>query len=185
MRHKRRILILYSLYFIGIYVIFKVCFSQNDHEKLQNPDCTQKPFPAVNLSQTLHSLDKKFAYVWYATDNIYLCSALVAMKQLKKLRKSTNMRVDYVLIFSSDDFLDARSKLLEAWVANGGIIQEFEPLGQYLKSGYYKKCLQKFHAMLLFEYSRVVIMDSDGIANHDLGRRPFDSRVLDRCPPDF
>ena len=121
MRPKRHILILYSLFFIGIYVIFKVCISQNGHQK---PDCTQKPFPAVNLSQTLHSLDKKFAYVWYATDNIYLCSALVAMKHLKNLRKATNMRVDYVLIFSNDDFLDARSKLLEAWVANGGIIQD-------------------------------------------------------------
>ena len=167
MRHKKRILILYSLYFIGAYVIFKVCVSQNG-QKLQNPDCTQKPFPPVNASQISKSMDRKFAYVWYATDNIYLCSALVAMKQLKNLRKSTNLRIDYVLIFSNEDFLDARSKLLDAWVANGGIIQEFEPLGQYLKSGYYKKCLQKFHAMLLFEYSRVIIMDSDGIANHDL-----------------
>ena len=50
----------------------------------------------------------------------------------------------------------------------GGIIKEFKPLGHHLSDRYYKRCYQKFHAMLLAEYQRVIIMDSDGLTNQNL-----------------
>ena len=51
---------------------------------------------------------------------------------------------------------------------SGGIIKEFKPLGHHLSDRYYKRCYQKFHAILLTEYQRVIIMDSDGLTQHNL-----------------
>ena len=129
-------------------------------------DCIQEPFRPTKVNQSLNDLSKKYAYVWYATSNPYFCSAIVALKYLKKLRNGTNLKVDYVLTYSKADSLN--TNLMNQWKANGGILRNFDGLGQYLNNGYYKKCLQKFRAMLLFEYQRVIIMDSDGIANHNL-----------------
>ena len=76
-------------------------------------DCIQKPFPA--LSNTTKSNDR-FAYVWYATQNTYLCSALAALKHLQNLRASqTNpdLNVDYVLIYSEGDLRDVKQDTSE------------------------------------------------------------------------
>lgn len=126
-------------------------------------NCIQNTFPSLNT--TTNTLDT-FAYVWYATSNSYFCSAIVAMKHLQKLRKGSDLKVDFVLTYSKGDLL--KPELIDQWKSNGGILREFDGLAQYLHHGYYKKCLQKFRAMLLFEYKRVIIMDSDGIANHNL-----------------
>ena len=54
-----------------------------DHSNL---NCYTRPFQEMDYI-TVKSNKTKFAYVWYATGgNTYLCSALVAMKQMKALR---------------------------------------------------------------------------------------------------
>lgn len=50
-------------------------------------------YPAPSGTVHLHQMDRPskrdtFAYVWYATSSAYLCSALVAMKQLQNIRRS-------------------------------------------------------------------------------------------------
>ena len=84
-----------------------------------NLNCYQKPFQNLDLKPTTNFTNAStFAYVWYATENNYLCSALVAMKHLQNLRKNFDLKVDYVLIFSKEDFnaFDSNGqKLLEEW----------------------------------------------------------------------
>ena len=47
----------------------------------------------------------EFAYIWYATDNEYLCSALAALHLLQLWRNSAKLTaVDYVLMIVVGDF---------------------------------------------------------------------------------
>lgn len=51
--------------------------------------------------------EKKFAYVWYASSDVYLCSAMTALKITKDLRsqeKSSHLKVDFVLMLVESDF---------------------------------------------------------------------------------
>ena len=64
----------------------------------------------------------EFAYVWYATDNEYLCSALVALHLLQLWRNSAKLTVDYVLMIVEGDFSKPKSKKqLTKWISKGNI----------------------------------------------------------------
>ena len=83
-----------------------------------NLNCYQKPFENLGLKPATINDTNQYAYVWYATQNNYLCSALVALKHLQSFRNDSDFKVDYVLIFSKEDFNafdDNGQKLLEEW----------------------------------------------------------------------
>ena len=62
----------------------------------------------------------QFAYVWYATDNEYLCSALVALHLLQLWRNSAKFKVDYVLMIIQGDFRRLKQqKLINRWIEKG------------------------------------------------------------------
>jgi alpha-N-acetylglucosamine transferase len=58
--------------------------------------------------------------------------------------------------------------MFEMWQAEGGILRNFDSLSQHLVDDYYKGCYEKLYVFKLVEYTRVIIMDSDGIAVNDL-----------------
>ena len=85
-----------------------------DHSNL---NCYTRPFQEMDYI-TVKSNKTKFAYVWYATGgNTYLCSALVAMKQMKTLRSSAKLECEYVLLYSKDD--ESGKNIREDWLKEG------------------------------------------------------------------
>ena len=85
-----------------------------DHSNL---NCYTRPFQEMDYI-TVKSNKTKFAYVWYATGgNTYLCSALVAMKQMKALRSSAKLECEYVLLYSKDD--ESGKNIREDWLKEG------------------------------------------------------------------
>lgn len=111
--------------------------------------------------------DIKFAYVWYATNTEYFCSALAALEFLQTYRKSSSLQVDYVLMMD-EDTLAALKKMIHQWVLKGGLIKKIPSLQFYINDKYYKKCYQKFQSFLLIEYQRIIYMDSDGFPLQNL-----------------
>jgi hypothetical protein len=49
-------------------------------------NCGQAPLDSVDPSMTSSLGQKRFAYAWYVSRTSYHCSALVALKMLKKVR---------------------------------------------------------------------------------------------------
>ena len=85
-----------------------------DHSNL---NCYTRPFQEMDYI-TVKSDKTKFAYAWYATGgNTYLCSALVAMKQMKALRSSAKLECEYVLLYSKDD--ESGKNIREDWQIEG------------------------------------------------------------------
>ena len=111
--------------------------------------------------------------MWYVASYPYLCSALTAMRLLKRLRAASApfpFPVDFVATFVPED-LDTRPArdLLDAWAAEeGGKVRNFTSLKRGVKDSYYRATYQKFHSFLLTEYERVVVMDADGFAVRSL-----------------
>jgi lipopolysaccharide biosynthesis glycosyltransferase len=103
--------------------------------------------------------------------------------------------VDYVLIYSADNFVnvpnsanDNRTKeMFDIWQREGGILRNFASLSQHLTDNYYKGCYERLYVFQLTEYDRVVIMDADGLAVNDLDHlfwlaMPKDVQVSFRVP---
>ena len=85
-----------------------------DHSNL---NCYTRPFQEMDYISVKNN-KTKFAYVWYATGgNTYLCSALVAMKQMKALRSSAKLECEYVLLYSKDD--ESGKNIREDWQKEG------------------------------------------------------------------
>ena len=73
----------------------------------------------------------RFAYVWYATNPTYFCSALISLKMLKRRRECDRSRfqfpVDYVLVHSEEDVMGEDGiALLRMWREEGGKAREFD-----------------------------------------------------------
>ena len=74
----------------------------------------------------------RFAYVWYATNPTYFCSALISLRLLKRIRECDPSRfphpVDYVLVHSEEDVMGEDGiALLRMWKQEGGKAREFDP----------------------------------------------------------
>ena len=72
-------------------------------------NCWQRPLDTDRRNFDTNIRKKKFAYVWYAASNPYLCSALTAFKLLKKARereqgsREEQLDVDFVLTYVPSD----------------------------------------------------------------------------------
>ena len=84
--------------------------------------------------------------------------------------------MDYVLIFSEDNFNNVPNSVVsnhtksmfDMWQQEGGVLRNFGSLSSHLHDNYYKGCYEKLYVFLLKEYTRVIIMDADGLAANDL-----------------
>jgi hypothetical protein len=97
------------------------------------PSVAKFNFPPMNGT--------RFAYVWYATQASYLCSALVALKIIKRKRENSNFPypVDYVLVHAEGYLAGGlHGDLIKLWEAEGGIHRGFKLEGKQIKTHYYK-----------------------------------------------
>lgn len=120
----------------------------------------------------------RYAYVFYASDDAYACSALVNMARLKKTLPED---VDLIMVA----FESVSSAIRDVAVHRlGGLVydtssfgMEYDmgaPIGQYL---HYRHCFLKFLAFLLpnDKYRRLIMLDSDSLilrAPHHLFHLP-------------
>ena len=98
---------------------------------ISNLNCYTKPYQSLDFISVKDGNVTNFAYVWYATDFDYFCSALVAMKQMQNLRIGSNLNVDYIMLFSKTEKIG--KSLLDLWISEGGVIKEYESLGKEYK----------------------------------------------------
>ena len=85
-------------------------------------------FDQVNATNTKKI---RFAYVWYATNPTYFCSALISLRLLKRIRECDPSRfpypVEYVLVHSEEDVMGEDGiALLRMWKQEGGKAREFD-----------------------------------------------------------
>lgn len=138
-------------------------------------NCYQRSLEELSANKTAKG-GLRFAYAWYVSNDIYLCSAFMALNKLKGLRLGdSGLAVDYVLTFDTefradDPPDDTIERLLLLWEEEGGLLREFPRL-EYpdrVEDSYYEHSYQKFYSFLLFEYERVLFMDADGVPMRDL-----------------
>ena len=108
--------------------------------------------------------------MWYATQPNYFCSAIAAMRLLKKLRgaedgTANTITVDYVLVYSKEDLLTERSKkFAQKFKDEGGILREFPSADKKgLRDAMYGGSVGRFNAFKLTEYDRLIMTDADGM----------------------
>ncbi|KAJ3077351.1 hypothetical protein HDU98_000001 [Podochytrium sp. JEL0797] len=108
------------------------------------------------------------AYAFYATDENYACSAIVAVTKL--LETYPNGRIDILLLHLGNlnpDTLQAYHKLSTSY----NLLDVEIKLDESLVIGfheYYRFCLAKIYVFTLTQYDRVVVMDSDGFPLRNL-----------------
>ena len=98
----------------------------------------------------------RVAYAFYATDDNYAVSAMVAIWQLKKLGVPAG--VDFVLLH-----LNISDEILEKFRGLGvRLVPSTTPT--YLSEGSYQHSLVKLEVLTLTDYETVLFMDADGLA---------------------
>lgn len=120
------------------------------------------PLMALARSRDL----RRFAYVFYATNDGYACSALLNMMRLRRLEDGLPSNVDLILIASNTVSHEVRRTATEhvgAKVFNASSFppQMVKPLGKY--SHFYTESSNKFLAFLLpnTTYRRIILLDAD------------------------
>ena len=108
----------------------------------------------------------RFAYVFYAANDPYGCSALVNMARLRRLGGGLPSNVDLVLIASdklSPSIARAAVERIQARVYNASSfpLHMAAPLGKF--ADYYRDSVDKFLGFLLPAnvYRRVILLDAD------------------------
>jgi hypothetical protein len=71
----------------------------------------------ARLKYTRYRQNKKVSRISLTGGNTYLCSALVAMKQMKALRSTAKLECEYVLLYSKDD--ESGKNIREDWQKEG------------------------------------------------------------------
>ena len=99
---------------------------------------------SANFIPSFQDPNSRYAYVWYVTSYPYLCSALTALRLLKKARAMDNIPfpfpVDYVVTYVPEDMESSRpaQDLLSDWIKEGGTLRNFTALRDGVKDTYYK-----------------------------------------------
>ena len=108
----------------------------------------------------------RFAYVFYAANDPYGCSALVNMARLRRLGRGLPSNVDLVLIASdelSPSIARAAVERTQARVYNASsfLFRMAAPLGKF--ADYYRDSVDKFLGFLVpaHVYRRVILLDAD------------------------
>ena len=117
-------------------------------------------FDGKILSRNLFAMNNSFAYVFYVADKYYLCYALVNADRLMSTLH-LNRSIDVVLLiiegveidlFCIQKCFDSRLKVIRV-----------EKAPTLAENRYYEQCYVRFEAFRLLNYSRIVILDADGI----------------------
>lgn len=108
-----------------------------------------------------HQTPSPYAYVFYATQDVYACSVLVNIRQLRSIHKTPH-RI-FVLLTS-----DVSPAYFTAFEDAGATISLQTPPSLYNGTegaGYYQDCLLKLHAFKMQELDpslqKVIVLDSD------------------------
>ena len=110
----------------------------------------------------------RYAYVFYAAEDAYACSALVNMARLRRFGLPAN--VDLVMLAHDTVSSTLREVAQEKFGALiyesssfGGDAAMSSPTGEL--AGYYRHCFQKLMVFLLPQdvYRRVILMDADSL----------------------
>ncbi len=98
----------------------------------------------------------RFAYVFYATNDVYALGALVAIKQLKHLQVQDE--IEFVILhLSLSDHILVKIEEMEV------IAKPVSPLNFYSPDNHYKDCLIKLRVFHLIQYDRIVFLDADSL----------------------
>lgn len=129
------------------------------------------------LNKNSREYPQKYAYVFYATDDQYALSSLVAVLQLKRLKAPEN--IAFVLLH-----LNVSEKILALFKRFNVIAIRCKPL-PYLSCNYYRHCLIKLNVLSLTQYERVLFLDADAMpmqTMEELFTFEFDERIAaPRC----
>ncbi len=122
--------------------------------------------PMASFLSSVPSGPTRFAYVFYAANDPYGCSALVNMARLRRLGGGLPSNVDLVLIASdklSPSIARAAVERIQARVYNASSfpLHMAAPLGKF--ADYYRDSVDKFLGFLLPAnvYRRVILLDAD------------------------
>ena len=139
--------------------------------------------PLVDLTIASSASTKRptrYAYVFYAAENQYACSALVNMARLKKF--GLPRQVDLIMIVHktvSAEMCQIAQETFGALIYDTKSFGEESHMGSPIgtHSGYYQHCFQKLMVFLLPSeiYRRVILLDADSLilrAPHHLFQLP-------------
>jgi len=113
----------------------------------------------------------EFAYVFYATQKNYLCSAIVAIQSLMNTEIHPNIDIVIMISEKTNHFLSQQSmqfltNLNET--RTGSIFVKEMEVPYQTQHGYYRDCMLKLSAFTLYDYNRVIMIDSDAFINKNL-----------------
>lgn len=133
---------------------------QRLQKALAKATAAPEPNPA-SFTEESKSCSHRFAYVFYATTDIYACSVLVNMARLRDL----NSTIPIHILISSDVSTDLGDALEDA---GGRVHEEIPPKLAQDSAAYYKDCLLKMLAfkmhMLEPGMERVLVLDADQLS---------------------
>lgn len=126
------------------------------------------PLSALNPFWTTEQDEPRFAYVQYATDKNYLCSAVINFNRLHRFAADH----DQVLVIPND-WLAPKSKMAKAIedirTTNPDLILRPRNLLTTSKGeSTWHKSLTKFHAFDLTDYTRILAFDSDSLVLNNM-----------------
>ncbi len=97
----------------------------------------------------------RFAYAFYATNNIYAVAVMVAARALMRLEGRND--VDFVVLYHGVDcFILRRLREMEVFT------KQVRPV-PFAKEGYFEDSLTKLRVLQLTQYETVVFMDADSL----------------------
>ncbi len=106
---------------------------------------------------------KKFAYVFYTSNSYYFCPALINVYRLVHDVKIDLKETDIVILTTDDWKIGLDMCTRKCFGANLKIIRvPPAPKGLGVNSKY-EQCYVRFEALKLYQYKRVIILDSDGL----------------------
>ena len=135
--------------------------------KMSDPTGVQNiGHPSMSILSSSYRGPTRYAYVFYAANDPYGCSALVNMARLRRLNGGLPRNVDLILIASeklSASISHAAVERTRALIynANSFPLHMAAPLGKF--ADYYRDSVDKFLGFLLPSdvYRRVILLDAD------------------------
>jgi alpha-N-acetylglucosamine transferase len=101
-----------------------------------------------------------FAFVFYATLDVYACSALAL---INSIRKKSTMEADFVIIYTN-----LKPDTLDAIKSSGVISKKVEIIPSMGHSNYYGEAMVKLRIFEMIEYKRIVFLDADSVVTRNI-----------------
>ena len=124
----------------------------------------EKVDPIISTVTTLSlPTHKRFAYAFFATDEAYACGAFVNVASLRET--GTRNETEFVILTFGFDTTQVRKQALRMHVIIKNVEHLAMPDGG---NGYYQNVMVKLRVFQLFEYDRIIFMDSDMMVRKNL-----------------